>query len=136
MFNNSIKWSLILQSPIKRLNIVENAQVSGSFLNSLKYIGCGNYDIMNILFDNEELQTITWYWKSQNIGYPEKIYVYSSNIEHHLRFGKRKSLHYENWIFGVFQCQDNVYRLSPLKRDSDFSHNIYQELSEKSQLFL
>jgi hypothetical protein len=126
----NVCWGLLLPSPIKRLNIVNGAQVKREFLDKMPFIGYAKYiDVINLLYDEDERKSLTWFWKSLKVMYPEYVYLFKTPIKQHLRFGKRGSLHFEEWIFGVFPCSDNMFRLCPLKRDSDFNSNIFDDLS-------
>jgi hypothetical protein len=130
---DNVKWGLLFQYPIKRLNIVTDAPVQLGFLDNLVFLGYSGYDIMDDLFEEDELKTIIWYWKSQKVAFPEEVYLFKVPIEQHLRFGRRKSIHFEDWIFAVFKCSDNMFRLCPLKRDSDFTKNIFETIHKKTR---
>jgi len=131
---DNVEWGLILPTPIKRLNIAEGAPVSKSFLREIKYVGKANYnEIMNLLFDENEIRSISWYWKSEKLIPPSIIYLYRSHIKQHLRFGRKGSIHFEEWIFGILKCSNETtysYRLYPFKRDSDFNGDIFKRIYE------
>lgn len=118
-----------MQTAIPRFNLSEGAAVNKCFFESAKLIGKGNYDdIMKIIYNENEIKLAKWYWKSINVAYPEHIYVYCGQVAQRLRFSQKQSIHYETWIYGLFKCKDNVWRLSPLKRDSDFQDDIIEKL--------
>lgn len=126
-------WTNLMQIAIPRLNMVDGAPVNVLFFKSAHFIGKGWYDeLMPIIYNENEIKAAKWYWKSINIPYPEYVYLFRGDVSQHLRFTRRRSIHNETWIYGVFQCSDKTYRLCPLKRDSDFDYDVFQKLRDHS----
>jgi hypothetical protein len=126
-------WTNLMQTAIPRFNMVDGAAVNKLFFEFARFIGKGWYDtIMHIIYDKNEIKAAKWYWKYINIPYPKYVYVFRGDISQHLRFTRRRSIHNETWIFGAFKCNDKIYRLCPLKRDSDFDYDIFQKLEDNT----
>ena len=115
-----MQWALIQDLPIKRLNIIEGAPVDIDYFNeSLTYLVEGSYDqIMSCIYSPAEMTQIKWYWKHLDLEVPLRVMLYKTKVEHQLRFCN--GTHREDWIFGLFESEDGVKRLAPLKRMSDF----------------
>jgi hypothetical protein len=125
------EWVILYTSAIKRLNIVMGTPVHFDYLKSLQYIGYHTYTkIMQIMFDEFELNELSWAWRMLRLGEPQDIYLFKGEVKQHIRVQQRRSFHYEVWIYGLFLCTDGCYRLAPLKRDSDFKINIVHELKK------
>jgi hypothetical protein len=119
ILDKRVIWGVPLQTPFERLNIVNGAKVDDKFLESLQFIGYAGYDLLNKIFEDDEMKTVKWFWKCQRVMYPTSIYLFASKVEQQLRFGGTRCLHFEDWIFGAFVCNDDTVRLCPLKRESD-----------------
>jgi hypothetical protein len=127
----AVEWVVLYTSAIKRLNIVMGTPVHFDYLKSLEYIGYHAYTkIMHIMFDEFEMNELSWGWQMLRLGEPQDIYLFKGEVKQHIRVLQRRSFHREVWIYGLFLCTDKRYRLAPLKRDSDFAINIVHELKK------
>jgi hypothetical protein len=125
------EWVVLYTSAIKRLNIVIGTPVHFGYLKSLEYIGYHKYKkIMYIMFDEFEMNELSWGWRMLRLEEPQSIYLFRGEVKQHIRVLQRRSFHREVWIYGLFLCTDKRYRLAPLKRDSDFDINIVHELKK------
>ena len=115
-----MQWALIQDLSIKRLNIVDGAPVDPDFANQeLEYFKGGPYEqTLATIFSVPELIHVKWYWKHRQLAQPTHVQLYKMKVIHHLRFCDGGT-HHEDWIMGVFDCEDGVKRLAPLKRQSD-----------------
>lgn len=125
------EWVILYTSAIKRMNIVVGASVSRAYLETLHYIGYDTYSIMHSLFDEFEENEISWSWRMLQLDEPYAVYLFRGVVQQHIRVKHRRSFHYEIWLYGLFLCTDGRYRLAPLKRDSDFTTNVLDKLSNR-----
>lgn len=126
----AIEWILLQPSAIKRLNICDGSIVHPQFLESTEFIGRIDHEVLNVLYNLDEINTMSWIWKLKKVNYSSKIYIFVYDVTHHIRFSDSSGLHYEKWLFGLFECNDGVYRLAPLKRTSDCDFNKLEYLKE------
>ena len=126
--NDNMIWST-LGLTIERLNICDNAPVHKRYIKEMEYIGTfGFRSLIEELFNNDTSSSINWYLTMNNIYHIGKIHLYKTDIFHKLRFSNKNGGHNECWIFGLIPCKDNVWRLCPLKRNSDFDYDIFEYL--------
>lgn len=130
--NNDISQNIIwntLGFTIERLNICDNAPVHKSYINEMEYIGSFNFkSIIEKLFTDDAVSSIQWYLNMNNICHIGVIHLYNTDVFHKLRFSNKHGGHNECWIFGLIPCTDNLWRLCPLKRNSDFDYDIFEYL--------
>lgn len=122
-------WSTLGFS-IERLNICNGTYVHKDYVKSMDYIGY--FDIKNIFkdfFSDDELSSIMWHLHLNKIQHINRVHLYKTDVFHKLRFSENSGAHYECWIFGLIPCKDNLWRLCPLKRSSDFDFDIFKHLS-------
>lgn len=126
--NQNIIWNT-LGLTIERLNICDNAPVHNSYIKEMEYIGSFSFTrLIEDLFTNDTSSSIQWYLQMHNINHIGKIHVYKAEIFHKLRFSHKSGGHDECWIFGLIPCKDNLWRLCPLRRNSDFEYDIFEHL--------
>lgn len=126
--HENIIWSTLGPS-IERLNICDNAPVHKDYLKEMDYIGAFQFKTtLGKLFSDDTFSSIVWYLNMNNIYHVGKIHLYKTDVFHKLRFSHKSGGHYECWIFGLIPCKDNIWRLCPLKRNSDFDFDIFDYL--------
>ena len=126
--DGNIIWC-ILGPSIERLNICDKSPVHDNCLKEMEYLG--TFEFKNILarfFNDDTISSITWYLNMNNIHHIGKIHLYKAYIFQKLRFSEKLGGHRECWIFGMLPCIDNLWRLCPLRRDSDFDYDIFEYL--------
>lgn len=126
--NSHIIWCTLGLS-IERLNICDNAPVHENCMKEMEYLGTFDFeDILARLFNDDTSSSIIWYLKMNNIRYMDKTHLYKAYIFQKLRFAEKPGGHRECWIFAVLPCRDNMWRLCPFRRDSDFDYDIFEYL--------
>lgn len=131
--HDNIIWSTLGPS-IERLNICDNAPVHKNCLKEMEYIGAFEFrSILPKLFNDDTLSAIIWYLNMNSIFHIGKIYLYKTDVYHKLRFSHKSGGHNECWIFGLLPCKDNIWRLCPLRRNSDFDYDIFEYLKKSIQ---
>lgn len=126
--HGNIIWNTLGPS-IERLNICDNAPVHKDYLNQMEYIGVFEFrSILQKLFNDDIFSAIIWYLNINNIFHIGKIHLYKTDVYHKLRFSHKSGGHNECWIFGLLPCTDNIWRLCPLRRNSDFDYDILKYL--------
>ncbi len=131
--NQNIIWSTLGFS-IERLNICDNTYVHKDYIKNMEYIG--NFEFSSVLkelYDDDGFSSISWYLNMNNIRHIGRIHLYKYDVFHKLRFSHKSGGHYECWIFGLIPCKDNLWRLCPLKRSSDYDFDIIKYLKEYSK---
>jgi hypothetical protein len=126
----AIEWILLQANAIKRLNICNGSIVHPQFLGSVEFLGRIDHGFLNLIYNLDEINTMSWIWKLKKVNYSSKLYIFVYDITHHIRFSNSRGLHYEKWLFGLFECNDGVYRLAPLKRTSDCGFDVLGHLKE------
>lgn len=129
-----IEWLILQSNAIKRLNICDGAIVHPEYIDSIDFIGKISYDILNKIYNQDEINTMTWIWKIKKLNYSTHIYIFKMNVTHHLRFSDITGFHYETWLLGLFECNDGVFRLAPLKRVADCNFDIMSYLKEHANI--
>jgi hypothetical protein len=126
--NGNIIWNTLGFS-IERLNICDNAYVDKNYMKELEYIGTFNFtSVIEKLFTYDASSSIHWHLNMNNIRHIGKIHLYKTDVFHKLRFSHKAGGHNECWIFGLIPCTDTIWRLCPLKRNSDFDYDIFEYL--------
>lgn len=126
--SNNIIWNT-LGFTIERLNICDNAPVHNCYIKEMECIGTFEFEsIIGRLFTDDEVSSIKWHLNMNNIRQISKIHLYKTEVFHKLRFSDKPGGHNECWIFGLIPCKDNLWRLCPLKRSSDFEYDIFEYL--------
>lgn len=121
-------WDILLPTPLHKFNITIGSNVNKLFLNKIIFLGFSNYEkIISILFNEEELDSLTWHWKKTKINYPSKVFLFKVDIENY-RGKIESSFEYDRWIFGIFECSDNIFRLCPIKKESEYDIDIFEKI--------
>lgn len=121
-------WST-LGFTIERLNICDNTYVHKDYVRSMEYIGHFGFDtILKKMFSDDAFSSILWHLNLNNIHHINRVHLYKTDVFHKLRFSNNSGAHYECWIFGLIPCKDNIWRLCPLKRSSDYDYDIFKHL--------
>jgi hypothetical protein len=128
--NSNVYWANIYPHPIKGLNLIDNAPVNKDFMKNMSFIGTTTKDIFFQLFDDDDKDTLSWYWEHKNLSFDDTLLVFKAVINHHLRKTKTRSLHIETWLFILISASDNNLYLCPVKRDSDFNFDIFAKLEQ------
>jgi hypothetical protein len=124
----NIIWSTLGFS-IERLNISNDTHVHKDYVKSMDYIGYFDFNIIfKEFFSDDELSSILWHLHLNKIHHINRVHLYKTDIFHKLRFSENSGAHYECWIFGMIPCKDNLWRLCPLKRTSDFDFDVIKRL--------
>lgn len=132
-YDNNIIWTTLGFS-IERLNICDNTYVNKDYIKNMEYIG--NFEFSSILkelYSDDGFSSLSWFLNMNNIRHIGRIHLYKHDVFHKLRFSHRSGGHYECWIFGLIPCRDNLWRLCPLKRNSDYDFDILEYLKGYSK---
>lgn len=117
-------WKIAYPRSLKRLNIIDNTYVSKDLFQSknLEFLGVvSNSDLQNIVFTEVEWLSFCWYWRHFHLDYKPEIYLF--------KFTNRlQKSHYETWIFGLFLAKNKRNYMCPLKRDSDYDFDVFEQL--------
>lgn len=99
------------------------------YVKSMDYIGHFRLDVIfKELFSFDAFSSIVWYLNMNKIEHINRVHLYKTEVFHKLRFSNNSGAHFESWIFGLIPCKDNIWRLCPLKRSSDFDFDIIKHL--------
>lgn len=120
-------WGVMFPHAIKRFNISEGTEVNMNFLKQQTYINVIKFEEMQTkhLLNDYEYKYSCWYWKDKKC--PKEVYLLKVGVEQDLRRVATKLKHTEVWLMGLF-LGDNCVKLCPLKRDSDFSYDVFEAL--------
>jgi hypothetical protein len=129
---NNTFWKMVSPMTLKRMNLTDNAPVNKAFFESdmLQYIGImSTKTLRTILFNEHEWHSFCWNWNTHQMDYDPVVHLFKFTNKQYLPRGRiRNSFHFEVWVFGMFLGSDDRYYMCPLRKESDFDHDIFSVL--------
>lgn len=123
-----MNFVLLNPVPFKHLNMVDGAPVSAAFAEALEFVCDTKYDTLKSILETDEWNSMYWAWQSKNTLLDDTVVLYRVPVKQNLRHGKVTVTHIEVWLFALFTDSKGAKYLCPLKRESDYTYNIFKSL--------
>ena len=127
----NVRWKWLQSEDTKHLNLVDKSSVNQAFFDNVDYLGVCPMNTLSYMYDEMEWRSIEWGMKQAKIPEEETAFLMRVKIRHHLRRGKQNDYHHETWLFAMVKNQDDIYYVCPLKRDSDFNFDIFEDIAAR-----